>query len=237
MSKIPKLVKAYKNPAFLGSDAARSVRILCEYLEPLERFKKNRVNRSVIFFGSARTQPGGKPDYYAQAAELAEKLARWTIKAHTPAQRLHVCTGGGPGIMQAAHEGAARVDKRLNVGLGISLPFEQHGNPYVESARALEFHYFFMRKFWFLNLASAAVIFPGGFGTFDELFELLTLTQTGKSSPMPIILYGREFWSRVVNFSALAEAGLISPQDLHLYQYADSADEALRLLKKGLTAS
>ncbi len=226
------LVKAYKNEDFLMSEEARSVRILCEYLEPARRFKQLGIRNAVIFFGSARTR--AKPqlgrDFYAEAADLAERVARWTTESHRDGEHYYICTGGGPGIMEAAHEGAARVDRRLNIGLGISLPFEQHGNPHVELSQALEFHYFFMRKFWFLNLARAAVIFPGGFGTMDELFELLTLTQTGKSAPMPIVLYGREFWDGLFDFRKLADMGLISEADLDLFRICDSIDESLDYL-------
>ena len=226
------LIKAYKNEEFLMSEEARAVRILCEYMEPARRFKNLGIRNAVIFFGSARTR--AKPelgrDFYTEAADFAERVARWTTDAHERGERYYICTGGGPGIMEAAHEGGARVDRDLNIGLGISLPFEQHGNPHVELSRALEFHYFFMRKFWFLNLARAAVIFPGGFGTMDELFELLTLTQTGKSSPMPIVLYGREFWEGLFNFRLLADRKLISEADLDLFRICDSIDEAMGYL-------
>ncbi|HEX4872799.1 MAG TPA: LOG family protein [Nevskiaceae bacterium] len=229
-----RLHKAYKNPEFLMSEEARSVRILCEYLEPERRFRRLGIERAVIFFGSARITADSPT--YRDAAALAEQLARWTQAEHRGRSRYHIVSGGGPGIMAAAHEGAARVDRRLNIGLNISLPFEQHVNPHLETSQALEFHYFFMRKFWFLNLARAAVIFPGGFGTLDELFELLTLTQTGKSAPMPILLYDRAFWEEVVNFPALARRGLISAEDLSLFAYADRPDEAFARLREGLTA-
>lgn len=226
------LVKAYKNAEFLMSEEARSVRILCEYLEPDRRFKALGIRNAVIFFGSARTQakPEAGRNFWEEAAGFAERLARWTMDAHGDGERYYICTGGGPGIMEAAHEGAARVNRNLNIGLNISLPFEQHVNPHVELSRALEFHYFFMRKFWFLNLARAAVIFPGGFGTLDEVFELLTLTQTGKSAPMPIVLYGKQFWEETVNFRKLAELNLISPEDLALFRICDNLDEALDYL-------
>lgn len=232
------LTKAYKNETFLMSEDARPVRILCEYLEPAQRFERLGIKNAVIFFGSARLRVDAlaRHDYYARAADLAEALARWTRDRHIEGERFHIVTGGGPGIMEAAHEGAARVDRRLNIGLNISLPFEQHGNLHVEDDHALEFHYFFLRKFWFLNLARAAVIFPGGFGTLDELFELLTLTQTGKSAPMPILLYGREFWEGLVNFPMLADHGLISHEDLTLFSIVDSVDEAFARLRDGLTA-
>ena len=230
-------LKAYKNPEFLMSEEARTVRMLCEYLEPERRFRRLGVRNAVIFFGSARIRAGdraGNRDFFAEAADLGERLAKWTTAEHPVRDRYHVCTGGGPGIMQAAHAGAARVDRLLNVGLNISLPFEQHVNDYVELTHALEFHYFFMRKFWFLKLAAAMVVFPGGFGTFDELFELLTLTQTGKSSRMPIVLYGKTFWEEAVNFRKLAEFNLISEADLHLFRLCDSVDEAFDYLRREL---
>ncbi|WP_029891145.1 LOG family protein [Polycyclovorans algicola] len=231
------ITKAYKNEVFLNSEKARSIRILCEYSEPEQRFDRLGVRQGVIFFGSARTRSiDGQRDYYREAAALGERLARWTVDTHAAADRFHLITGGGPGIMQAGHEGAARVDRSLNIGLNISLPFEQHVNPHVQEDHAVEFHYFFLRKFWFLKLARAAVIFPGGFGTLDELFELLTLTQTGKSAPMPIILYGKEFWEGVVNFQMLADRGLISPEDLQLYSIQDDVDSAFERLRDGLEA-
>ena len=220
-------VKAYRNTELLTGPDARTVRILCEYLEPRARIRDQAIQRSIIFFGSARTRQGGlRGDDYARAADLAERLARWTLERHPEGQRFHICTGGGPGIMEAAHEGAARVDRSLNVGLNISIPFEQHVNPHVEVDAAFEFHYFFMRKFWFVNLAHGVVVFPGGFGTFDELFELLTLIQTGKSARMPIVLFDRSFWREMINFERLAEEGMISPGDLDLFLLTDSLDEA-----------
>lgn len=231
------ITKAYKNDVFLNSERARSIRILCEYTEPEQRFERLGVKQGVIFFGSARIRGAANGrDYYHEAAALAEKLARWTTDTHAEGERLHLITGGGPGIMEAAHEGAARVDRHLNIGLNISLPFEQHVNPHVEDDHAVEFHYFFLRKFWFLKLARAAVIFPGGFGTLDELFELLTLTQTGKSAPMPIILYGKEFWDGLIRFEALAERGLISPEDMHLFSVQDDVEAAFERLRDGLLA-
>lgn len=230
--KPEKSPKAYKNLDFVNSEEARSVRILCEYLEPKARFQRLGVNRSVIFFGSARTKP--RTPYYNGAADLAEKLARWTKKTHKADQRFHIVSGGGPGIMQAAHEGAARVDAKLSIGLNISLLFEQHGNRFVSKERALEFHYFFMRKFWFANLASALVAFPGGYGTLDEMFEFLTLAQCGKAQRMPIVLYGREYWNEIINFEALARRGLISPHDLKLFRFADTPEEAFSALTKKL---
>ena len=232
------LTKAYKNERFLADEEARPVRILCEYLEPRERLHKQGVKRAIVAFGSARIRPlaagvQGR-DFYREAAALAEQLARWTTAAHTEGERYHLVAGGGPGLMQAFHEGGARVDRRLNVGLGISLPFEQQGNPFMDDERGFEFHYFFMRKFWFMNLAKAVVIFPGGFGTLDELFEVLTLTQTGKSSRMPIVLFGKSFWSEVLNLEALARQGLISPGDLELFSIVDTVEAAVTALTSGL---
>ena len=234
-----KPVKAYKNSDFLMSSEARTVRMLCEYLEPLTRLKAHKVEHAIIFWGSARIRPhekkGPSPDYFNLASDLAERLARWTVAEHSPESRYYFCCGGGPGIMEASSKGVARVDRRLNIALNISLPFEQSVNDYVTPELAFEFHYFFMRKFWFLKLAAAMVVFPGGFGTFDELFEMLTLVQTGRAQPMPFILFGREFWNDVVNFEALARRGLISPEDLARIKFADTVDEAFAHLSHNLT--
>jgi hypothetical protein len=235
-----KPVKAYKNQDFLMSADARTVRMLCEYHEPLARLQRHRVEHAIIFWGSARIRPldekkGRAPDYFALASDLAERLARWTVAEHSPDSRYHFCCGGGPGIMEASSRGVARVDRRLNIALNISLPFEQSVNDHVTPELAFEFHYFFMRKFWFLKLAAAMVVFPGGFGTFDELFEMLTLVQTGRAQPMPFVLFGREFWNEVVDFEALARRGLIAPEDLSRLRFADSVDEAFAHLSRNLT--
>lgn len=232
------LIKAYNNADFLNGDDARSVRILCEYLEPLSRLKAAGVSRAIVAFGSARvrrlTEGRTGVDYFHDAAELGEKLALWTTETHAEDKRYHLVTGGGPGIMEALHEGSARVNRALNVGIGISLPFEQHGNPYLDAGHGFEFHYFFMRKFWFMNLAKAVVVFPGGFGTMDELFEVLTLTQVGKAAPMPVVLYGSEFWKEVLNIPALTRRGLIAAADENIFSYADSVEEAFTLLTRTL---
>ncbi|GAC1627973.1 MAG: LOG family protein [Nevskia sp.] len=238
------MTKAYKNQEFLMGEEARGVRILCEYLEPKMRLEQLGVKRAIILFGSARTRrlqpaPGKQsaPDYYALAADLAERFARWTMTTHVPEDRYYLCTGGGPGIMEAAHEGGARVARELNIGFNISLPFEQHVNPHVDDAQAFEFHYFFMRKFWFINVAEAFVVFPGGYGTLDELFEVLTLSQTGKSRPMPIVLFGREFWDGLINFERLAERGLINPADVDRLKIVDGVDEAYEAIVGALSKS
>lgn len=227
-----KSVKAYRSNRFIKSDEARPIRILSEYLEPLHRLERQGIDRTIIVFGSARLKP--EHPHYQNAVALAEKLARWTINTHFEGQRYFLCTGGGPGIMQAVHEGGAKVDKNLNMGLNIALPFEQHVNPYVQPQQAFEFHYFFMRKFWFLKQAKAAIVFPGGFGTFDELFELLTLVQTGKTDPMPTVLFGSHFWKNVVNWDILVQEGLISPQDLKLFCITDDLEEAFLQVTRGL---
>ena len=232
-----KVLKAYKNPKFLMGEQARPIRILSEYLEPLDRLERHKVRRAIIFFGSARLRPKPKSgtDYCRQATELAEKLAAWTVKQHASGQRYFFCCGGGPGIMEASAKGVARVDRRLNIAFNISLPFEQSVNQYVTPELVFEFHYFFMRKFWFMNLAEALVVFPGGFGTMDELFEILTLVQTGKAKPMPVVLFGREFWEEAVNFKALARRGLISRADLDRIYLADSVETAYRHLTQQLS--
>jgi len=232
-------VKAYKNSDFLMSAEARTVRMLCEYLEPLSRLGRQRVERAIIFWGSARLRPKPKsgPDYFALATGLAERLARWTVETHAPDDRYYFCCGGGPGIMEASSKGVGKVDKRLNIAFNISLPFEQSVNDHVTPELAFEFHYFFMRKFWFMKLAEAMVVFPGGFGTFDELFEMLTLVQTGKAKPMPFVLFGREFWTEAVNFKALARRGLISRQDFEQIRFADTVDEAFAHLSTQLSGA
>lgn len=232
--------KAYKNIDFLMSPEARPIRILAEYTEPRQRFTRLGVQRAIIFFGSARLQPG-KPDtpdginYYAAARDLAGRVALWTRDTHVHDERYHICTGGGPGIMEAANRGAYEVDPELSVGFNISLPFEQGVNPYIDDQYAFEFHYFFMRKFWFMNLAQGLVIFPGGFGTMDELFEVLTLVQTGKSPEMPVVLYGKEFWERLINFPMFVEEGLISPEDLARFYLAVDVEDALAYLQGNLS--
>lgn len=227
-----KLSKAYENRDFLHSREARAIRIQCEQLEPEQRFAQLGVRRAVIFFGSARLAQDTPT--CRDAAALGALFADWTCKTHSKPDRFYLCTGGGPGIMQAVHEGSARVDRSLNIGLNVSLPAEEVPNPFLDPDRAVEFHYFFMRKFWFMNLARAAVIFPGGFGTLDELFELLTLTQTRKSSPMPIVLYDRTFWTDTINFESLARRQLIGRGDTRLFEYADTPGQAFELIRDQL---
>jgi len=173
--------------------------------------------------------------YYEDAALLAEKIARWSQGIRQESRRFHICSGGGGGIMEAANLGARRAGGK-SIGLNISLPFEQKPNDHLDRELSFEFHYFFVRKFWFVYLAKAMVAFPGGFGTLDELFELLTLVQTGKTrKPLPIVMYGKEYWGRVLNFDALAEMGAISPEDLKIFRFFDDVDSTFQYLKDELT--
>jgi len=221
---------AYHDPGFLDSDEGRPVRILSEYLAPLRAFSAAAVTATVVFFGSARVRAGGPLGrYLEEAMELARLVTKWSRSL--PGERLIVCSGGGPGIMEAANRGAALAGGR-SVGLNIGLPQEQRPNPYITPQLGLEFHYFFMRKLWFAHLARALVAFPGGFGTFDELFEILTLAQTHKlDRSIPVFLYGSAFWKEVVNFEALVRHGAIAAADLELFEFVDEPRAALELIK------
>src|SRR6266481_3660371 len=244
---------AYQYPEFLESAEARPIRILSEYLEPLRRFKQQKIQDTVVFFGSARVDSRERAEralqtlrargvrnadehyqrelkksrkalewarYYEEARELARLLTAWSLSLQSEHHRFVVTSGGGPGIMEAANRGAREAGGKT-IGLNIRLPFEQGANPYITQGLHFEFHYFFMRKFWFAYLAKSLVIFPGGFGTMDELFELLTLAQTDKlSKKIGVILYGREYWDRVLDFKPMVEWGAIAEADLSLLQYA-----------------
>jgi uncharacterized protein (TIGR00730 family) len=258
---------AYLNPDFLESAEARPVRILAEYLEPLRRFKEEKIQDTVVFFGSARIDSRERAEralatlrargirgadeayhaelrktrkavewarYYEEARELARMLTAWSLTLQSEHHRFVVTSGGGPGIMEAANRGAREAGGKT-IGLNIRLPFEQGANPYITEGLHFEFHYFFMRKFWFAYLAKALVIFPGGFGTCDELFEILTLVQTDKlSKKIEVILYGREYWDQVLNLRTMAEWGAIAEKDLELASYADSPAEAFERLRTHL---
>ena len=226
---------AYKNEAFLDTADARPLRILSEYLEPLSHFRKQRIRDTIVFFGSARLREDGPLGrYYREARELARQVTDWSNGLANSARRFVICTGGGPGIMEAANRGAQDANGKT-VGLNIGLPFEQWPNPYVTPELSFEFHYFFMRKFWFAYLAKALVVFPGGFGTLDELFELLTLAQTQKlAKKIVVVLYGSAFWKEILNFDALLRHGMIAAEDLQLFQVADDPDSAMSILKEGL---
>ena len=252
---------AYENPQFLNSPDGRILRILSEYAEPLARFRREQIQDTVVFFGSARFQSlvdankvmegiGSPADdgkrklaqagvdmarYYEDARRMAFLLSEWAAKIPARRRRFVVTTGGGPGIMEAANRGAREANSKT-IGLNIRLPFEQCPNRYITPSLNFDFHYFFMRKFWFAYLAKALVIFPGGFGTLDELFEILTLAQTQKlAKKILVVIYGREYWDRLINFQTMVDAGTISPEDLDLFQMVDSPEEGFEFLREGLT--
>ena len=226
---------AYFDHEFLDSEDGRPLRILSEYLQPLRAFRQQRVHDTIVFFGSARlSEDGPMASSYAAARELARLVTEWSMQLGSPAHRFLVCSGGGGGIMEAANRGATEAGGRT-IGLNIGLPHEQRPNPYITRGLCFEFHYFFMRKLWFAHLARAIVAFPGGFGTLDELFEILTLSQTGKlDRRVIVILYGSAYWSEIVNFPALVRHGMISAEDLELFHVVDSPEQALGVLKQGL---
>jgi uncharacterized protein (TIGR00730 family) len=259
---------AYENPAFLKSPDGRILRIMAEYQEPLARFRREQIQDTVVFFGSARfhghkdatknladlkqnhaSTPATQLEkdlklaqagvdmarYYEDARRLAHTLTKWSIQIPARRRRFVVTTGGGPGIMEAANLGAHEAGGKT-IGLNIQLPFEQSPNQYITPALNFQFHYFFMRKFWFAYLAKALVIFPGGFGTMDELFEILTLAQTDKlAKKILVVIYGSEYWNRILNFQAFVDAGTISPADLSQFKIVDSPEDAFEFLRDGLT--
>ncbi|MGA2857212.1 MAG: TIGR00730 family Rossman fold protein [Candidatus Sulfotelmatobacter sp.] len=259
---------AYENEIFLNSPDGRILRMLSEYQEPLARFRREQIQDTVVFFGSARFQgrqealknltavennhanvPEAKlhedlklaqagidmARYYEDARRLAYLLTKWSVQIPARRRRFVVTTGGGPGIMEAANLGAHEAGGKT-IGLNIQLPFEQSPNPYVTPSLNFQFHYFFMRKFWFAYLAKGLVIFPGGFGTMDELFEILTLAQTDKlAKKILVVIYGSEYWNRIINFQAFVDAGTVSPQDLDQFKVIDSPEEAFEYLRDGLT--
>jgi uncharacterized protein (TIGR00730 family) len=285
---------AYENTDFLNSPDGRLLRIAAEYSEPMSRFRRERIQDTIVFFGSARfraldvasrdlqaqelelldntgsvapapesEQPARASDsetseasqspetsalrhkraeaavemarYYEDARTLARMLTQWSMTLPGRRHRFVITSGGGPGIMEAANRGAWEAGGKT-IGLNIMLPFEQMPNPYITPALNLNFHYFFMRKYWFAYLAKALVVFPGGFGTLDEMFELLTLDQTHKlSKPITIVIYGSSYWKNVIDLELLAEKGAIALKDLDLFKFADTPEEAFAILKEGLT--
>jgi uncharacterized protein (TIGR00730 family) len=274
---------AYENPAFLNSADGRLIRIVSEYLEPLARFRREQIQDTVVFFGSARfrgrdeadhalelldntgstrpapseEQPARAPDiaagkasdlqrkravaavemarFYEDARRLSQLFTRWAMNIPSRKHRFVVTSGGGPGIMEAANRGAYEAGGKT-IGLNIRLPFEQAPNPYITPALNFEFHYFFMRKLWFAYLSKALVVFPGGFGTLDEMFEILTLAQTRKlAKKITVIVYGSDYWNKVLDLDALVDSGAISPKDIELFQFADTPEEAFEMLRHGLT--
>src|SRR5437588_1683137 len=258
---------AYLYPEFLESAEARPVRILSECLEPLRRFSQQKIQDTVVFFGSARIDSRERAEralatlrargirvgdehyqaelkktrkavewarYYEDARELARLLTAWSVTLQSENHRFVVTSGGGPGIMEAANRGAREAGGKT-IGLNIRLPFEQGANPYITDGLHFEFHYFFMRKFWFAYLSKALVIFPGGFGTCDELFEILTLVQTDKlSKKIAVLLYGRDYWDQVLHFKPMAEWGAIAEDDLGLLTKCDTPAEAFERLRAHL---
>ena len=279
---LPQAPLAYRNPEFLDSPDARLLRIMAEYSEPMARFRRERIQDTVVFFGSARfraldeahhqlrllanegseelapaeEQPAsgselahGQPSelkrkraeaavemarYYEDARTLAHAMATWAKKLPGRRHRFVVTSGGGPGIMEAANRGAWEAGAKT-IGLNIVLPFEQVPNRYITPALNFNFHYFFMRKYWFAYLAKALIVFPGGFGTLDEMFELLTLDQTGKlAKKITVVLYGSAYWKGVINMDLLLETGTIAPKDKKLFHFADTPEEAFGLLTAGL---
>ena len=256
---------AYENKKFLNGPDGRILRILAEYQEPLSKFRRERIQDTIVFFGSARFRSrekaqaalqelqkagGDTPEtreriqraesdlnnsrYYEDARRLSYIITKWTQTISQPRHRFVVCTGGGPGIMEAANRGASEAGGKT-VGLNINLPFEQIPNPYITPELNFEFHYFFMRKLWFAYLAKALVVFPGGFGTFDEMFELLTLSQTEKlAKHIGVVVYGKPYWDKIVNFQALVDSGTIYPKDLDLIHWANTPEEAFEFLRADL---
>ncbi len=280
---LPRAPLAYENPNFLNSADGRLIRIVAEFMEPLARFRRERIQDTVVFFGSARfrgreeadhelellentgstrpapseEQPATPPEiaagraselqrkravaavemarYYEDARRLAFMLTSWAKTIPSRRNRFVVTSGGGPGIMEAANRGAHDAGGKT-VGMNISLPFEQFPNPYVTPSLNFEFHYFFMRKLWFAYLSKALVVFPGGFGTLDEMFEILTLAQTQKlAKKITVVIYGPEYWNRVFNLKVLVDTGAISPKDIELFQLASTPEQAFEMLRKGLT--
>jgi uncharacterized protein (TIGR00730 family) len=250
--------KAYRNQGFLDSRSARSLRVLAEYLEPEARFESYRISDTIVFFGSARfiaedeaqarlaqARAGGgdvakaeqmlaNARWYEDCRTLARRLTEWSKGLEEKRRRFVVCTGGGPGIMEAANRGASEA-RGLNIGLGISLPHEQSGNAWITRHLSFEFHYFFMRKFWFVYLAKALVAFPGGFGTLDEVFEVMTLVQTRKlRKRLPVVLFGRAFWDQVLDLEALVRFGTIDAADVALFHKTDDVDEAFAYITREL---
>jgi uncharacterized protein (TIGR00730 family) len=228
-------VLAYRDQAFLDTDDARPLRILAEYLAPMRALREQQVRDTIVFFGSARITPGGPLGrYYDEARELARAITAWSMSLEGDAPGRIVCSGGGPGIMEAANRGAREAGGRT-IGLNIGLPQEQRPNPYITPELSFEFHYFFMRKLWFAHTASALVAFPGGFGTLDEMFEILTLQQTAKlDRRIVMLLYGSDYWREVIDFDALVRHGTVSPEDLKLFTFVDDPATALRTLQTAL---
>jgi uncharacterized protein (TIGR00730 family) len=250
---------AYQDRVFMESTAARPLRILAEYIDPINRLRRAGVGDTIVMFGSARIQPRdralaqlkkvqsaargrrtpewstkigaaksivGMSRYYEEARELSRRITAWAMTLGAQPKRFVICSGGGPGIMEAANRGAAEAGGS-SIGLSIQLPHEQRPNPYISPDLNFCFHYFFMRKLWFAQMAKALIVFPGGFGTMDELWEILTLMQTAKlSSRHLILIYGRKYWNRVVNWRHMVRSGTVSEREFKMLQFTDTVDDA-----------
>ncbi len=264
---------AYQEGEFMESVAARPLRILAEYLDPLTRLRHAGVADTIVMFGSARMFPMEHSQahlkrlqrtpsprradarrehlrrlhqahaavhmsrYYEEARQLARRITQWSSKFGDKPRRFVICSGGGPGVMEAANRGAAEAGGK-SIGLNIQLPHEQFPNPYISPELNFDFHYFFMRKLWFAQLAKALIVFPGGFGTMDELWEMLTLLQSGKLPHRNLILiYGRKYWDEVLDWRAMVRWGTISEADYGLLQFADTVDDAFERVRAELEAN
>jgi len=215
---------AFHNEEFIKSEHGRPVRIMSELLASKAILEDNKIDKTIVIFGSARTKPENK--YYEAANDLTFKLGKW---AKEQPKKYAICTGGGPGIMEAGNKGAKEADVP-SLGFCIELPFEQSTNPYVDKNLEIQFHYFFLRKFWFLLKSAAIIIFPGGFGTLDELFEALTMLQNEKTDSVPLVLFGTEFWKSLINWQRLIDDGMISKEDMNCIRFMDDVDEAFRYI-------
>lgn len=263
MARLSKPMKAYENLEFLNSSDARILRMLAEFIEPQSKFRKHKIIDTIVFFGSARLKSRKDSlaeynkfkvmnpktptfaenlrfaqrqlemsKYYEDAVELSRRLTEWSLNLGTHSNRFIICTGGGPGIMEAANKGA-KAAGGISLGLNISIPYEQFVNKYVTKDLSFEFHYFFMRKFWFAYLAKCLIVFPGGFGTMDELFEILTLQQTGKiKKKMLLVAYDERYWKKILNFEGLIEHGVINKEDVEILSFCNTVDEVFTLITK-----
>ncbi len=258
----------YRDPVFMESLPARPVRIITEYIDPLERLRREKVGDTIVMFGSARILSRDQAmkhlqrlrkakqkrlstpqyrvalrnaksavemsRYYEEARELARRITTWSMTLGDHPRRFVICSGGGPGIMEAANRGAAEAGGK-SIGLSIELPHEQRPNDFISPELSFMFHYFFMRKLWFAQLAKALIVFPGGYGTMDELWEMLTLMQTGKLQRRNLILiYGRKYWDRVLDWKHMLRCGTISKHDYDMLEFADTVDQAFDRVRSGL---
>src|SRR5271154_1447845 len=256
---LPMPNRAYQDPLFMESLAARPRRIMAEYIDPINRLRRAGVGDTIVMFGSARIQPRdkalahlkklqkdargrrtgewrtkitaaksivGMSRYYEDARELSHRITSWGMTLGSAPKRFVICSGGGPGIMEAANRGAAEAGGS-SVGLSIQLPHEQRPNPYISPDLNFCFHYFFMRKLWFAQMAKALIVFPGGFGTMDELWEVLMMLQTKKiSSHHLVLIYGRKYWHKVIDWRHMVHSGTVSEREYKMLQFADTVDEA-----------